>query len=155
MEFAVEHSPEQPLAAIVERIAMNEIGARAMVNLDRLQAFLKRHEDLRLPGGHNVFVYRGKDRPPPDGRTAVDFAVQVSRTFAGADGIACTSTPAGRVATARHIGPYHLLARTHAAVQNWAHANGHRLAGTDWEIYGDWNDDPAKLETRVCYLLAP
>ena len=27
------------------------------------------------------------------------------------------------------------------------------LAGTSWEIYGDWNDDPTKLETLVVYLL--
>jgi hypothetical protein len=27
------------------------------------------------------------------------------------------------------------------------------LAGVDWEVYGDWNDDEAKLETHVYYLL--
>ena len=27
------------------------------------------------------------------------------------------------------------------------------LAHTSWEIYGDWNDDPTKLETLVLYLL--
>ena len=26
--------------------------------------------------------------------------------------------------------------------------------GGTWEIYGDWTDDPAKLETRIEYLLA-
>jgi hypothetical protein len=27
-------------------------------------------------------------------------------------------------------------------------------AGASWEIYGDWNDDPALLETTIKYLLA-
>jgi hypothetical protein len=31
--------------------------------------------------------------------------------------------------------------------------DGHALAGTSWEIDGHWTDDPAKLETRVGYLL--
>src|SRR6266496_3531335 len=31
---------------------------------------------------------------------------------------------------------------------------GRTLAGTLWEIYGDWSDDPSKVETTVCYLLA-
>jgi hypothetical protein len=27
------------------------------------------------------------------------------------------------------------------------------LAPPSWEIYGDWTDDPSKLETTVVYLL--
>jgi hypothetical protein len=35
----------------------------------------------------------------------------------------------------------------------WCAARGHRLQGTRWEIYGDWADDPAVLETQVSYLI--
>jgi hypothetical protein len=28
------------------------------------------------------------------------------------------------------------------------------MTGVDWEIYGHWDDDPAKLRTDVFYLLA-
>jgi hypothetical protein len=27
------------------------------------------------------------------------------------------------------------------------------LAGRSWEIYGDWSDDPSRLETTAAYLL--
>jgi hypothetical protein len=39
------------------------------------------------------------------------------------------------------------------AIHDWAHANSRTLGGQSWEIYGDWSDDPSRLETRVCYLL--
>jgi len=26
--------------------------------------------------------------------------------------------------------------------------------GERWEIYGDWQDDPARLKSRICYGLA-
>ncbi|HKA05479.1 MAG TPA: hypothetical protein VKD67_14185 [Acidimicrobiales bacterium] len=31
--------------------------------------------------------------------------------------------------------------------------DGHVLTRTRWEIYGDWHDDPAKVETEVYWLL--
>ena len=43
---------------------------------------------------------------------------------------------------------------THRAIQTWREANTMKFAGKSWEIYGDWTDDPTKLETRVEYLLA-
>jgi effector-binding domain-containing protein len=56
------------------------------------------------------------------------------------------------VATA-HIGPYEQLRISHAAVIEWGRQNGYRLTGTCWEIYGDWNDDPAKLRTDIFHLV--
>jgi hypothetical protein len=32
-------------------------------------------------------------------------------------------------------------------------ANNRHFAGKSWEIYGDWSDDPSKLETTIMYLL--
>jgi effector-binding domain-containing protein len=52
-----------------------------------------------------------------------------------------------------HIGPYDRLGQTHDAIHAFAAANDRTFAGKSWEIYGDWNDDPAKLETTVMYLL--
>jgi len=36
----------------------------------------------------------------------------------------------------------------------WAAANNETFAGWSWEIYGDWNEDVSKLETRIEYLLS-
>ena len=41
----------------------------------------------------------------------------------------------------------------HDAVMAWCRQHGHETALPFWEIYGDWDDDPAKLRTDVLYLL--
>jgi hypothetical protein len=63
-------------------------------------------------------------------------------------------TPAGEVAIAIHVGGYDQFHRAHDAIHAWGARERRAFAGTSWEIYGDWSDDPARLETTVCYLLA-
>ena len=82
-----------------------------------------------------------------------DFGVEVTREFAGSGEVRPVRTPGGEAAVVRHVGPYDGLAQAHRAIHEWAKESGRALAGTSWEIYGDWNDDPAKLETLVMYLL--
>jgi effector-binding domain-containing protein len=52
-----------------------------------------------------------------------------------------------------HRGPHDGLGAAHQAVLAWCAARGHRIQGTRWEIYGDWREDPADLETRISYLI--
>ena len=154
MKIEIETVTEQPLAAVLERVRQRDIGTRVRPNLDHVYAFLKEHPDLRFQGAHNVLLYRHKDDPRTDGRMHVEYAVQVRRAFARTGDVFASATPAGRIATATHVGPYERLGDAHGIVQRWCSANHHRLAGIDWETYGDWTDDPTKLETTVCYLLA-
>jgi len=154
MKIAIETVTEQPLAVVLERVRQRDIGTRVRPNLDKVYAFLKEQQHLRFPGAHNVLLYRHKDDSRTDGKMHVEYAVQVRRTFERTGEVFASATPAGRVATATHVGPYEHLGDSHEAVQRWCTANNQRLAGIEWEIYGDWNDDPAKLETKVCYLLA-
>jgi effector-binding domain-containing protein len=101
--------------------------------------------------GHNVFLYHH-----PSDRQAgmdVDFGVEVTSAFVPEGEIIRTETPAGTVATAVHRGPYDLLRGTHDAIHARSARKSPSFAGLSWEIYGDWSDDPAKLETTVCYLL--
>lgn len=65
-----------------------------------------------------------------------------------------SSLPAGTVATTLHRGPYQDLPAAHAAIRAWCAAHGLAPAGPNWEVYGDWNDDPGRLETEVFVLLA-
>jgi effector-binding domain-containing protein len=76
----------------------------------------------------------------------VDFGVEVARSFE-------TSGEVYEVATAVHIGGYDRLSETHGAIRAWTQAHQRVLAGRSWEIYGDWSDDPSRLETTVAYLL--
>lgn len=113
--------------------------------LDQVWAFL-RDSDLRTDG-HNVMLY--KDDVPN-----VEVGVLVTRPFTPSGPVVPSTLPAGRVARTVHRGSYDRLDDPHLAVRQWCAARGLALAGPRWEIYGDWRDDPAELETEVCYLLA-
>ena len=62
-------------------------------------------------------------------------------------------TPAGEAAVVVHRGPYEKLAAGHQALRQWCAANGRTIGAHSLEIYGDWSDDPEKLETKIEYLL--
>jgi hypothetical protein len=148
----VETVSERILAAVRVRLAVSEIALGFRGPLDRVWAFLRTQDGLRTDG-HNVFIYRTHPDAIDDGKLIVDFGVQVTRAFPDVGDIICTATPGGRAAIALHVGLYRELGRTHDTVQRWCAANGHQLAGVDWEIYGDWTEDPTKSETHVYYLL--
>ena len=145
----IESVLEQPTAAVTLRLRQPEIATAFRQPLTQVWNYLRLHPDLRQ-GGHNLFLYRDKDAGD---LMTVEIGVQVSRAFEGDGEVICSGTPAGMVATALHVGAYERLVETHARVQDWCRQQGHLTAGIDWETYGDWNDDPAKLETRVSYLL--
>lgn len=65
------------------------------------------------------------------------------------------TTTAGEVATVAHFGEYSAMDGAYAALDQWCSANGRRQAGVSWEVYGDWDDDPAKRRTDIYKLLSP
>ena len=138
------------LAAVSRKVVIGGVGAAWRPALDQVWAFLRTQPGLRTDG-HNIFLYHHPARreDPMD----VDFGVEVVREFAPSGEVKPAKTPAGEVAVATHIGPYDGLRQAHDAVHAWAAANKRVFAGQSWEIYGDWNDDPARLETTVMYLL--
>ncbi len=95
-------------------------------------------------GGLNVVLYSD---PGVAGEFEIACGVQLEQ-----DGNA--STPAGVVATTVYMGPYDQMKPAHEAIHRWARENGRPLAGSSWEVYGHWSDDPAKLRTDIFYLLA-
>ncbi|MGH8144122.1 MAG: GyrI-like domain-containing protein [Steroidobacteraceae bacterium] len=65
--------------------------------------------------------------------------------------------PAGPAALGIHAGPYEQLPETHAAIEKWIEANGHRAAGAPWESYVTdpaQHPDPADWRTEVYWPLA-
>ena len=85
----------------------------------------------------------------------IEVGVEVFQHFAGNGRVVCSETPAGLVATTAHLGPYSRLGEAHDAVGKWCADHGHKLAGPSWEVYGHWDDDPAKVRTDVFWLLQP
>jgi len=138
------------LAAVRRHVAIGGVAAAWKPALDKVWEFLRTQPGLRT-GGHNVFLYHHPARR--DQPMDVDFGVEVTRAFASAGEVYATVTPAGTLATAVHVGPYERMKETHDAIRAWREANNRAFAGKSWEIYGDWSEDPSKLETTIMYLL--
>jgi len=147
---AVTVGPVEPrlVAAVRRRIPRDAIGASWGPALDQVWAFLREHPELR-EDGHNVFLYRRDG----DGMMDVAFGVEVVRGFENVGEVELVTTPEGEAASLVHVGAYSGLGAAYQRLSGAIAAMGRERAGPFWEIYGDWNDDPAKLETAIGYLL--
>jgi effector-binding domain-containing protein len=98
-------------------------------------------------GCRNVMLYL-------DDVPHVEVGVELSRPCPLTGRVVSSELPAGKVAMTVHWGSYALLGDAHRAVLDWCAANGHRLAGARWEVYGPHRADPAEVWTEVYYLLS-
>jgi effector-binding domain-containing protein len=93
-----------------------------------------------------------------DGSIRLEVGVEIFGPFTERGDVVISSTPAGLTAWTTHFGPYGGLGAAHDAVRGWCAANGHRLAGPSWEIYGHWidawNADPSQIRTDVFHQIA-
>jgi effector-binding domain-containing protein len=132
---------------------------RAETKPERLSADIVRLLDLVWPvlreqgvsTGHNVVVYYQGD----GGSLTIDAGVEALTDFTDRGEVRHASTPSGEAATAAHYGEYSAMSTAYAALESWCRDNGRRPAGVNWEVYGDWDQDPAKLRTDVYVLLDP
>lgn len=97
--------------------------------------------------GHNVILYE------PDGDTTA--RVLIGRHFDGdlPEGLEEATLPATDVLWTEHFGEYGELHRAHKAIIDQLASEGHNSVGPNWEIYGDWHDEPAQRRTEVLYSL--
>ncbi len=134
---------QRPTAVIAATTTWEEFPALWQRLLDQVYAHLREHGAARQ--GPNVMFY--KDQVP-----RVEVGVELVSPCPPGGPVIRSHLPAGRVARTVHRGPYEGLGAAHDAVARWCAAHGLPLAGPRWEVYGDWHDDPAQLETDV-YLL--
>ena len=146
-EIAIQSAPSRQLAVVRDRRKWSELGGQLIHLLDRVYAVVRAGKIIQ--SGQNVFLFRDGS---PDGVT-VEVGVEVASPFDDVDGVVCSATPAGEAASTRHVGPYSSLGEAHDAVVRWCKEHGRARANVSWEVYGDWNEDPAQLETEVFYLL--
>jgi effector-binding domain-containing protein len=118
--------------------------------LDKVWSFLRGGApDGLYEHGHNVMLYK-------DDVANVEVGVQVSGSFPPAGQVVASILPGGLVATATHTGPIAEVGDTHQAVREWSKANGYRLAGPHWEIYGDPEPSTNEFDVDVFWsLVAP
>lgn len=65
----------------------------------------------------------------------LECALPIAAPIAGTDRIRCGELPSGTMATVTHVGPYHDLPTTWAALTAWMHSEGLEPAGVPWEVY--------------------
>ena len=147
-DVKVQQLDSVPLAVIRRQARKSEL-SRLVPQLCGLVWNAVRAQQAR--GGRHVAVYG-------DGGIRLEVGVEVGGPFAERDEVARSATPAGPVAWTTHLGPYGGLGAAHDAIRHWCEANGHRLAGPSWEIYGhwlpEWNADPSGIRTDVFYLVS-
>ena len=136
--------PERPTAVVAAVTTWQDFPSQWKPMLDQVYACLSRHGSAGQ--GCNIMLY--KDATPQ-----VEVGVELIAPCVLDSPVIRSSLPAGQVAMTVHRGPYGELGRAHEAVARWCAADGLELAGPRWEIYGDWREDPADLETEVYYLL--
>jgi len=138
---------ERPIVAVRAKLAMADIPAKVFPLMDRVWAFV-RCKDIQ-DHGHNVWLYR----PRSNGEFEVEIGVEMAGPVAGKGDVVSSRTPGGRTAHAVHYGDYSELPGVHEAVFAWCREHGLVSAGTNWEVYGDWEEDPAKRRTDVYHLV--
>jgi effector-binding domain-containing protein len=112
--------------------------------LDEVYACMRRNRNVKQ--GCNVMLYL-------DDTPNVEVGVEYITPCALDGPVIESALPAGQVAWTVHRGPYQDLGLAHERVKQWCAEHGKELAGPLWEIYGDWREDPADLETEVYHLL--
>jgi effector-binding domain-containing protein len=92
-----------------------------------------------------------------DSTIRIEVGVELLGPFVDQGNVVHSATPAGLIASATHLGPYHQLGATHQAVREWCKARNHTLAGPNWEIYAhwlpEWNTNPSQIRTDIFYLV--
>ena len=135
-DVEVRQVQAQGIAVVTGPATAADLPRRIRALFDRFYAGFKSQGEL------NVVYYPSWD---PEGEFQIQCGVLSESGKA--------SLPAGSAATTVYFGPYDRMKPAHDAIHQWVRANGRRLAGPSWEIYGHWNEDPAKLRTDIFYLL--
>jgi effector-binding domain-containing protein len=133
----------RPTAVVAATTNWRDFAAQWRPMLDEVYACLRRQGSRQ---GCNVMLYL--DDPP-----RAEVGVELIAPCDLDSPVIQSALPGGEIAMTVHRGSYENLGASHKLVTDWCAANGHELAGPRWEVYGDWRDDPAELETEVCYLL--
>jgi len=147
VEVTVKTVEPTPTAVVAAAATWAEFPAMWGPMLDQVWSFLRRSAPEGLyQQGHNIMLY--KDDVPN-----VEVGVQVRGSFDPAGHVVASALPGGLVATATHTGPIAAIGDTHQAVREWSTANGYRLAGPRWEIYGDPDPSSGHFDVQVSWSL--
>lgn len=92
--------------------------------------------------------------PPVSGQIAMEPGVIVAQAFMSEDYVICSELPGGQAGHHLFEGPLERLPDAWQALFEWCTREKLKLAGTNWQIYGEHVADPAKQRTCLYALLA-
>jgi hypothetical protein len=134
------------LASVGATVARQSLGDEIRRLLGIVWAAVR---DQHVRAGHNVVVYRGGS----GGTLDIVAGVETLSDFVETRDVRRSATPSGEVVWATHYGDYAAMHDAYDAIEVWRRANHRNHAGVGWEVYGDWDEDPAKVRTDVYVLL--
>lgn len=147
-DVRVEQAGPRVLAAVRAATTPQRLSTDIIRLLDQVWPLL-REQGART--GHNVVIYH----PGEGGEFTIEAGVEVFDGFEERGTVGRVTTPAGEAAVVAHYGAYSAMGGAYAALDQWCAANGRHPAGVNWEVYGDWDDDPASRRTDIYKLLSP
>ena len=151
-DVSVVQEPGRKLLAVERTTTLKQLGPIFMESFEKIDAHNKAHHVTGT--GHRVGFYKNVRTENGDMTFDCVIGVEVPDGAPEGEGIKQHQTPAGPAATAVYWGDYSDMHAVHEAIQQWCEGNGRKF-GDNWEVYGDWNDDPAKRRTDVFYELKP
>lgn len=135
------------LALTQEELPRAQIPVRIRSMFDVVYTWLKTSGVRQA--GHNYAVYdKGSTQ-----NLLVRVGFPVGGPFADTERVKCVELAGGEAAHATHVGAYGEMHRTYAILTEWCSRASMPLSGQSWEVYGDWHDDPSKLETDLYFRL--
>lgn len=149
-EATIETVGAEPMAAVASRVPQDGLADAIRASLDKVYAILRAGD--YGPLGCNAVYYAPQPAPGP---MDVKIGVRLQRPFAATGEVAPAETPAGEVSHIVYYGEYWKMRPAHEAAKAAARAQGRRITGASWEVYGDWSDDWSKVRTDIYYLLEP
>jgi effector-binding domain-containing protein len=147
-EVRTEPAVPRQLAAVRAVTTPPRLSACIIGSLDKVWPLL-REQGART--GHNVVIYHASD----EGTLTIDAGVEVFGGFTPSGEVRSTATPAGEAAAVAHYGEYSAMQGAYDALAQWCTGNDRTPAGVNWEIYGDWAEDPRQRRTDIYFLLGP
>lgn len=144
--YRVVERKAQPVASIRLKCKPDDVGATLSIVLPEVMAHLQAVGARMAGAPFSRYHAFGPDE------IDLEAGIPVQAAFAEKGRVKNGELPAGRAATAWHVGPYEKLGPAHEALAAWVAAQKLEAAGGPWEIY--WTDpgmvpDPQKWRTQL------
>lgn len=145
-EYQIVERQVQPVASIRTKCKPDQVSATLAVLLPEVMAHLNA-TGAKMSGPPFSRYHTVKD-----GEIDIEAGIPVTKPIEPKGRVANSELPAGRTASAWHIGPYEKLGQAHAALRAWVAAQKATPRGGAYEVY--WTDpgmvpDPAKWRTQL------